>query len=162
MCIPFYLFLMMKKIILLILLISVQLSIFSQPLTEDAATRLARLPLHCINTEFPNKTSHTADAAADAVLLPSQLHPSFYGCLDWHSSVHGHWLLVKVLKAFPSISIRDSIINVLNNSFQAEKIMAESAYFTQYKTTATFERTYGWAWLLKLDEELLYLERSDG
>src|SRR5437868_13900313 len=87
-------------------------SVRSQTLTEEAALRLARLPLRCINTEFPNKTSHTADSITDAVLLPSQLHPSFYGCLDWHSSVHGHWLLVKVLKLFPSISIRDSIIQL--------------------------------------------------
>jgi len=126
----------------------------SQTLTEEAAIRLARLPLHCIHTEFPNKTSHTADSITDAVLLPSQLHPSFYGCLDWHSSVHGHWLLVKVLKQFPFISIKDSIVKVLNNSFQPEKIMEETAYFSKYKTTNTYERTYGWAWLLKLDEEL--------
>jgi len=145
----------MKKIPLLISLISLFSTLFSQSLSEDAARRLARLPLHCIITEFPNKTSHTADSASDAILLPSQLHPSFYGCLDWHSSVHGHWLLVKVLKEFPSISIRDSIINVLNNSFQAEKISGEAAYFSKFKTTATYERTYGWAWLLKLDQELL-------
>jgi hypothetical protein len=126
----------------------------SQTLTEEAALRLARLPLRCINTEFPNKTSHTADSITDAILLPSQLHPSFYGCLDWHSSVHGHWLLVKVLKLFPSISIRDSIIQLLSNSFQSEKIKEEAEYFSKYKTANTYERTYGWAWLLKLDEEL--------
>src|SRR5690349_13602705 len=85
----------------------------SQTLTETTALNLARLPLHCIPTEFPNKTSHTADAAADAILLPSQLHPAFYGCLDWHSSVHGHWLLLKVLKQFPDISIKDSILIAL-------------------------------------------------
>lgn len=129
-------------------------TLFAQQLNEAMATRLARLPLHCIHKEFPNKTSHTADSAADAVLLPSQLHPSFYGCLDWHSSVHGHWLLIKALKMFPGISIKDSIMAVLNNSFQPEKILEEVAYFTKYKTTRTFERTYGWAWLLKLDEEL--------
>ena len=127
---------------------------FSQALTEETALKLARLPLHCINTEFPNKTSHTADGSSDAVLLPSQLHPSFYGCLDWHSSVHGHWLLLKVLKLFPQISIRDSIIQVLSNSFQPQKIIDEAAYFTKFKTSNTYERTYGWAWLLKLDEEL--------
>lgn len=127
----------------------------SQKLTEADAMQLARLPLHCINTEFPNKTSHTADGPVDAVLVPSQLHPAFYGCLDWHSSVHGHWLLVRVLKEFPSIAIRDSIVSILNNSFKEDKIAAEAAYFTQYKNTRSFERTYGWAWLLKLDEELL-------
>ena len=129
-------------------------SIFAQSLDKATATRLARLPLHCINNEFPNKTSHTADGPTDAVLLPSQLHPAFYGCLDWHSSVHGHWLLIKVLKQFPDISIKDSIIQLLNNSFQQEKIMEEAGYFTKYKTERSFERTYGWAWLLKLDQEL--------
>lgn len=144
----------MKQLLISLYLFIFSATAFSQQLTETQALQMARLPLHCITTEFPNKTSHTADAAADAVLLPSQLHPSFYGCLDWHSSVHGHWLLVKVLKQFPGISIRDSIIQVLNNSFQPEKIKEEAAYFTKYKTTRTWERTYGWAWLLKLDEEL--------
>ncbi|MBL7739286.1 MAG: DUF2891 domain-containing protein [Chitinophagaceae bacterium] len=144
----------MKQLLILLLTATRFTPAYSQTLTEEQAIRLARLPLHCINTEFPNKTSHTADDAKDAVLLPQKLHPSFYGCLDWHSSVHGHWLLVKVLKMFPAISIRDSIIPVLNNSFQSEKIKEEAAYFTKYKTTKTWERTYGWAWLLKLDEEL--------
>jgi Protein of unknown function (DUF2891). len=127
----------------------------SQSISEQTAIRLARLPLRCINSEFPNKTSHTADSVTDAVLLPSQLHPSFYGCFDWHSSVHGHWLLVRVLKEFPGISIRDSIIEILSNSFRPEKIKDEAAYFTKYKTSNTWERTYGWAWLLKLDDELI-------
>jgi len=112
----------------------------SQTLTEEAALRLARLPLRCINTEFPNKTSHTADSITDAVLLPSQLHPSFYGCLDWHSSVHGHWLLVKVLKMFPSISIRDSIIQLLSNSFQTQKIEEEAEYFSKWGWTAAHDK----------------------
>lgn len=105
----------------------------AQVLDEKTATLLARLLLHCINTEFPNKTSHTADSVTDAVLLPRQLHPSFYGCLDWHSSVHGHWLLIRVLKQFPGIAIKDSIITILNNSFQEEKILEEVAYFTRIK-----------------------------
>jgi len=143
----------MKKL-LFILLVIPSINLFAQSLDENMATKLARLPLHCINTEFPNKTSHTADNEADAILLPNQLHPVFYGCLDWHSSVHGHWLLVKVLKQFPGISIKDSIIQALTNSFQEQKIITELQYFSKYKTTKTFERTYGWAWLLKLDQEL--------
>lgn len=131
------------------------ISASSQSISEETAIKLARLPLHCINSEFPNKTSHTADSITDAVLLPSQLHPSFYGCFDWHSSVHGHWLLVRVLKQFPRIPIRDSIIQMLGNSFQPAKIAGEATYFTKYKTSNTWERTYGWAWLLKLDEELI-------
>jgi hypothetical protein len=145
----------MKKLLLLVAIIGGCLSVFSQTLKEGEVIRLARLPLHCINTEFPNKTSHTIDSITDAVLLPSQLHPSFYGCFDWHSSVHGHWLLLKTIKLFPSISIKDSIVAILENSFQPEKIKEEAAYYSKYKTASSFERTYGWAWLLKLDEELL-------
>jgi hypothetical protein len=140
---------------LLILLISLfPLMSNSQQLTMDQAVRLARLPLHCINNEYPNKTSHLINDTAEAALLPSQLHPSFYGCLDWHSSVHGHWMLVSILKQFPGIPNRDSIVSVLRNSFMAEKIKAEADYYVKYKNSNTFERTYGWAWLLKLDQEL--------
>jgi Protein of unknown function (DUF2891) len=127
---------------------------FGQTLTESEAMRLARMPLHCIVTEFPNKAGHLAEGPEDAVLLPSQLNPSFYGCLDWHSSVHGHWLLVRVLKRFPALANRDSIVAVLSNSFRPERIAAEAEYFGKYKTAASFERTYGWAWVLKLDQEL--------
>lgn len=95
-----------------------------------------------------------SDSSTDHVLMPHELHPSFYGCLDWHSSVHGHWMLVKLLKTFPDLPEKEKIISVLNNSFQAEKLQAEADYFSKYKTSSTFERTYGWAWLLKLDEEL--------
>ena len=152
----------MKQLLLGLTAVLFYNTLSSQSLTEETALKLARLPLHCITTEFPNKTSHTADDAADAVLLPSQLHPAFYGCLDWHSSVHGHWLLLKVLKQFPGISIKDSIIQVLGNNFQIQKIQEEAAYFSKYKTTNTFERTYGWAWLLKLDEELYTWSADQG
>jgi hypothetical protein len=145
----------MKNIILSILLSSACLNAFSQQLTIDQAIKLARLPMHCINTEYPNKTSHLINDAAEAVMSPSQLHPAFYGCLDWHSSVHGHWMLVRILKQYPSIPIRDSIINVLGNSFTYEKIKAEADYYDKFKNSNTYERTYGWAWLLKLDQELL-------
>ncbi len=120
----------------------------------SVASKLAALPLHCIVKEWPNKTSHTSDSSIDHVLLPHELHPSFYGCLDWHSSVHGHWMLVKLLKTFPTIAERAQIVAVLNNSFQPEKLLEEAAYFNTFKTSNTYERTYGWAWLLKLDEEL--------
>ncbi|HSH67899.1 MAG TPA: DUF2891 family protein, partial [Bacteroidia bacterium] len=95
------------KIISIFLLSSfIALHIFAQSLTEEQAIRLARLPLHCIVTEYPNKTAHVINNMDEALLLPSQLHPTFYGCLDWHSSVHGHWMLVKILKQFPTIAIR--------------------------------------------------------
>jgi len=126
----------------------------AQQLSQADAQKLARLPLHCIFNEYPNKTGHTIDGETDARLLPHELHPAFFGCLDWHSSVHGHWLLVKTLKMYPKIASRDSLVAVLDSNLQYEKMRAEADYFSQYKNTRSFERTYGWAWLLKLDQEL--------
>src|SRR5262245_47516995 len=70
-------------------------------LTIAGASHLASLPLKCIEQQFPNKTNHTSNSDSDHVLVPRQLHPAFYGCFDWHSCVHGHWMLVKLLKLFP-------------------------------------------------------------
>ena len=145
---------MLRKTVMFVLITCSLFTTAHSQLTEATATYLARLPLHCIGTEYPNKTSHMAETAVDAKLEPHELHPSFYGCLDWHSSVHGHWLLVKVLKLYPSIALRDSIVTILNTSFSPANILLEADYFTKYKTSKTYERTYGWAWLLKLDEEL--------
>jgi len=127
----------------------------SAQLSEEQAVRLARLPLRCINTEYPNKTGHIINGKSEAIMTPGELHPAFYGCLDWHSSVHGHWMLVKILKMFPNIQMRDSIISVLQNSFTDIKIKGETDYFSEFKNSSIFERTYGWAWLLKLDQELI-------
>ncbi len=123
-------------------------------LSENIALKLSELPLRCINTEFPNKTSHSAQSKEDALMMPSELHPVFYGCFDWHSSVHGHWMLVKLLKQFPNIASKEKIIEILNNSFEQNKMQIEASYFTKFELGKIFERTYGWAWLLKLDEEL--------
>jgi hypothetical protein len=146
------------------LLCLLPINIFAQNapvLTVDVAEQLSKLPLHCINTEFPNKTSHVADSASDARLLPSELHPAFYGCLDWHSSVHGHWMLIRLLKQFPDMKNKAEIIATLNNTFEPRKIREEASYFNKYKVAKNFERTYGWAWLLKLDEELATWNNPD-
>lgn len=127
----------------------------AQQLNENLALNFSRMPLSCITQEWPNKTSHLSDGIIDHKLTPSELHPAFFGCLDWHSSVHGHWLLVKILKNYPNIANKDSIIAMLDNSFQESKILQEALYFEKYTGSKTFERTYGWAWLLKLDEELM-------
>ncbi len=127
----------------------------------ETAERLSRLPMKCIPVEFPNKTSHLADSEIDARLLPSQLHPVFYGCLDWHSSLHGHWLLVRLLKDFPDIADKQEIIALLDNSFQLDKMKQEAEYFGKYTASISYERTYGWAWLLKLDEELLTWKNNE-
>ncbi len=124
-------------------------------LTSAGAAHLAELPLRCLHQEYPNKTGHTIESGRDAVLTPKQLHPSFYGCFDWHSSVHGHWMLVRLLKTFPSLPQREQIRRSLEENLAADKLKAEAAYFRQYKLARTYERTYGWAWLLKLDEELM-------
>ncbi len=130
-------------------------------LTPEGASHLASLPLKCIEQEFPNKTGHTSNNDTDHVLLPRQLHPAFYGCFDWHSCVHGHWMLVKLLKLFPGLPEADAIRNVINKTITRENIEQEVKYFDR-PLAASWERTYGWAWLLKLDEELLTWKNEDG
>lgn len=130
-------------------------------LTSDVAEKLSKMPLGCIIQEFPNKTSHVANTAVDGRLLPSELHPAFYGCLDWHSSVHGHWMLLRLLKTMPDLKNREAIIAQLNKTFTQSNMENEAAYFTKYQVANTYERTYGWAWLLKLDEELYTWDNAD-
>lgn len=146
----------MKRILLFFFFTCLYFALYPQEKLWNVqqAYTLSLLPLKCIQQEYPNKTAHIIMDSSDAQLTPSQLHPSFYGCFDWHSSVHGHWMLVKILKEFPQIPNRDSIIAILDESFNATKIKEEAKYFTKYPLASTFERTYGWAWLLKLDEEL--------
>jgi hypothetical protein len=121
-------------------------------LTLEDANHLARLPLRCMQREYPNKPGETLALPAD-IGSPQNLHPAFYGCFDWHSSVHGHWMLVKLLKTFPDLEDRDSIRTKLAEGLSAEHIRGEVAYFRRTEEKS-FERTYGWAWLLKLAEEL--------
>lgn len=124
-------------------------------LTDEIALKLSALPLNCIDQEYPNKPGHTYGSADETGLSPKALHPVFYGCFDWHSSVHAHWMLVRLLKIKPDIANKDEIIAKLNNSFNKQAVEIEKEYFTKYVTGKGFERTYGWAWLLKLDEELV-------
>jgi len=130
-------------------------------LTQAGASHLASLPLRCILQEYPNKTGHTSLSDSDHVIVPSKLHPAFFGCFDWHSSVHGHWMLVRLLKQFPQLPEASRIRETLNRTLSEENIRAEVAYF-RLPLTASWERTYGWAWLLKLDEELSTWNDADG
>lgn len=125
---------------------------FAQQLTPERANGLAHLPLKCLQQEYPNKLSQLL---ADATELgsPKTLHPAFYGCFDWHSSVHGHWSLVYLLKHFPNLDNRQEIINKLTVNLSKENIAQEIAYLNK-KHEKSYERTYGWAWLLKLQQEL--------
>ena len=129
-------------------------------LTMKGASHLASLPLKCITQEFPNKTNHTSNTDSDHVLLPKQLHPTFYGCFDWHSSVHGHWMLIRLLKIFPNLPEAGAMRAALNKTITKENIINEVKYFDM-PLTASWERTYGWAWILKLDEELFSWNDAD-
>ena len=114
--------------------------------------RFARLALSCIHKEYPNKISHVMTSDADAG-TPRELTPAFYGCFDWHSSVHGHWLLVRLLRMDPDTPFRSSIIDALGQSFTAENIAGEVAYYLG-PDRKSFERPYGIAWFLQLVAEL--------
>lgn len=145
----------MKFYLFIFILITVSMSAQNKlELTDDVASKLAEKPLKCINQEYPNKTAHIINNADEAVLKPQQLHPAFYGCFDWHSSVHGHWMLAKILSSKPKLKESAAITEILNSSFEASKLKDEAEYFTKYEVAKNFERTYGWAWLLKLDQEL--------
>src|SRR5437867_2735149 len=121
-------------------------------LTKADASHFASLALKCISREFPNKLDHTINDASD-VQSPRKLHPAFYGCLDWHSSVHGHWMLARLLRLFPDLPEASQIRAALDDNLSAKNIQVEVAYLNQ-ASRQSFERTYGWAWLLKLAEQL--------
>lgn len=131
----------------------------SSRLTHEQASRLAQLPLKCLQQEYPNKLQQTLNDSSE-LHAPKELHPAFYGCFDWHSSVHGHWLLIRLLKEFPSLPEGPQIRVKLTAQLTAENIQREIIVF-QTKNNTSFERTYGWAWLLKLQQELSSWEDRD-
>ena len=132
----------------------------STTLDAEASSRFARLALKCVTKEFPNKPEHVMNNDRD-VQSPKSLHPAFYGCYDWHSSVHGHWLLIRLLRSSPNLPEAPKIREALNANLSADNIRAEVAYLKQ-PSRQSFERTYGWAWLLKLAAELHSWEDQDG
>jgi len=117
-------------------------------LTQEQASHFAQLALKCVQKEYPNKLDHVNNDAAD-VRSPRVMHGAFYGCFDWHSSVHGHWMLVHLLRLFPALPETPKIRAALDANLSAENIRSENAYLLQ-QNRASFERTYGWALLLKL------------
>ncbi len=121
-------------------------------LSEEQVNNLIELPLACIQTEYPNKLGQTL-GGRENIGEPHELHPAFYGCFDWHSSVHGHWSLIKLLKTFPRLEKEKEARDKLFHTITKENIEKEVAYFMG-KHNTSYERTYGWAWLLKLAEEL--------
>ena len=121
-------------------------------LDMKAADRFANLALACVHKEYPNKISHTLNSDSD-VAPPRKLTPAFYGCYDWHSSVHGHWLLVRLVRTFPDAPFVESAREALRQSLTAENLVQEAAYL-RGEGRASFERPYGLAWLLQLAGEL--------
>jgi len=119
---------------------------------EKAAERFARLALACVHKEYPNKISHVLNSDAD-VAPPRKLTPAFCGCYDWHSSVHGHWLLVRLVRTFPNASFVADTRDTLKQSLTAENLKEESNYL-RGQGRASFERPYGLSWLLQLCAEL--------
>src|SRR3954464_15606809 len=117
-----------------------------------AADRFAKLALACVGKEYPNKISHLLNSDAD-VAPPRKLTPAFYGCYDWHSSVPGHWLLVRLIKTFPDAPFAKPAREALRKSLTAENLKTEAAYL-RGEGRASFERPYGMAWLLQLVAEL--------
>ncbi|MGB7147996.1 MAG: DUF2891 domain-containing protein [Terriglobales bacterium] len=117
-----------------------------------AAERFANLALACVHKEYPNKISHSLNSDAD-VAPPRKLTPAFYGCYDWHSSVHGHWLLARLIRTFPDATFAPAAREALRQSLTPEHIAQEAAYL-RAEGRASFERPYGLAWLLQLVAEL--------
>ena len=121
-------------------------------LDAGAATRFAQLALTCLHQEYPNKIAHLMQSDAD-VRPPRALTPAFYGCYDWHSAVHGHWLLVRLLRRFPQAPFAHDARAALARSLTPQNIAGEVEYLGHEKR-ASFERPYGLAWLLQLSAEL--------
>ena len=116
------------------------------------ASHFVGLALKCVGQEYPNKPDHVINGESDA-RTPRAMHPAFYGCYDWHSCVHAHWLLARLRRERPDLPEAAAIRAALDRSLTPDNIRGELAYLGE-KERKTFERAYGWAWLLKLDEEL--------
>ena len=116
-------------------------------LEPAAASRFAGLALKCLHQEYPNHMSLSLNSAADA-RPPHELTPAFYGCLDWHSDVHGHWLLARLLNLYPQAPFAAQARSELARSFTADNIAGELRYLAA-PARSSFERPYGLAWLLR-------------
>ena len=129
------------------------------PLTAEQAASLVALSLACAEREYPNKPGSVLDGD-DAVVPPRKRTPVFYGCFDWHSAVHGHWTLVRILKLFPDLPEAAAIRAQLARHLTVSRLAAEFEFFSQERNL-TFERPYGWAWLLRLAAELHTFDDPD-
>jgi len=143
----------MKAFLFLLLIVTAQAEI-----TRPQAKQFVNLALTGLSQEFPNKPGHFFRTKED-VVSPQVATPVFYGHFDWHSSVHGHWTLVRLLRLFPNAEWAPKVRSALEEKFTREKLLIEAAYL---KKNPSFERMYGWAWALRLGIELRSLEDSQG
>jgi hypothetical protein len=124
-------------------------------LSAALAAAFARAALANVEREYPRHVAHLLTRAGEE-LTPRKVHPAFYGSYDWHSAVHMHWLLIRIQRLYPQ---QESIAPLLDRHLTAEALGAELAYFNS-PAGRTFERPYGWAWLLELQAELLRLAQA--
>jgi hypothetical protein len=143
--------------LLLLLPINARCDNASPKFDEATAARFANLALACVEKEYPNQISHVLNSDAD-VAPPRKLTPAFYGCYDWHSSVHGHWLLVRLIRKFPEAPFVTSARKALHDSLSADNLKQEASYLGG-KGRASFERPYGLAWLLQMESTIRPLSR---
>jgi len=127
---------------------------------QSQAARFARMALDCVHKEYPNKIAHSLNSDAD-VKPPRALTPAFYGCYDWHSAVHGHWLLIRLIRLFPHSPFVAEARRELGRSLTPANIEQEVKYLNA-EGRGSFERPYGLAWLLQLAAELKEMDDSDG
>lgn len=127
-------------------------------LDAGRAAQFARVALANVRREYPHKLDHLLHAPPQA-LVPRQLHPAFYGSYDWHSAVHMHWLLARCLRLHPVLREAGAMTDLLDTHLAEAPLAIEQAYF-EGPGQRTFERPYGWAWLLELQAELLRLARG--
>ena len=129
-------------------------------LTPELANRFATIALGHVGREYPNKLDQVLTGAGD-LATPRDLHPIFYGSFDWHSSVHSHWLLARVLRRYTDLEIAAEVRAWLDGAFTQANVVGELAFLAR-PSTAGFERPYGWAWLLMLQAELEAHASADG
>ena len=144
------------------LLATIPLSAQPKPasaLTPATADKFARLALACVGKEYPNKIAHVLNSPAD-IRAPHELTPAFFGCYDWHSAVHGHWMLAALARRFPTAPFAADAVAALKKNITVANIAGEVAYLNG-PGRETFERPYGLAWLLQLAAELREWRTND-
>lgn len=147
----------MKKLLFISLLFCGYIN--AQTLDLQQAEKIFKLPVHCIEVEYPNKLGQVI-GSVDDLKSPKKLRPIFYDCFDWHSSVHGYWSIVKLLKDYPQLDESGKVKVILNRNITPKNVSIESAFFQDYNNR-NFERTYGWAWLFQLQSELYTWKDAD-